>query len=88
MRPRPGEIMFFHSGVNEFAFLADDRLSGGADKLYELAFCYGEVDLRHYWEEGLHGSLIGAVDENLDAFASACLQTLEFGATTLVLSLD
>ena len=87
MRPRPGEIMFFHAAENEFAFLSDDRLTAGAPRVYEVAFCYGEVDLRHYWEEGMHGSLIGVVDDNLDDFAAACLQTLDTGATSIVLSL-
>jgi hypothetical protein len=88
MRPRPGELMFFHARQNEFACLADDRLTGGASDVHELAFMYGEVDLRHYWEDGFHGSLVGVVDEGLDAFAAACGRTLSEGATRLVLSRD
>lgn len=86
MRPRPGEVMFFYAGKNEFAFMADQRLSGGAPIVHELAFMYGEVDLRHYWEEGLHGSLVGYVSEGFDEFAAACARTLVEGATPLRVS--
>lgn len=88
IRPRPGEIVFFHASPNEFACLADSRLTGGADAVHELAFMYGEVDLRHYWEEGFHGSLVGCVDTALEAFADACRRTLDEGRTTLVLRQD
>ena len=29
MRPHPGDVMFFYAGANEFACMAEDRLSGG-----------------------------------------------------------
>lgn len=86
MRPRPGEIMFFHAQPNEFVCTADDRLSGGRDSVYELAFMYGEVDLRHYWEEGFHGSLIGQIEDGATAFAEACAATLSEGRTRLRIS--
>jgi hypothetical protein len=86
MRPRPGEVMFFHAPANAFAVTADDRLSGGLPSVYELAFMYGEVDLRHYWEEGFHGSLVGRMDDGAEAFARACASTLSEGRTALRLS--
>jgi hypothetical protein len=86
MRPRPGELMFFHADPNEFACTADDRLSGGAPAVYELAFMYGDVDLRHYWEDGFHGSLIGRIEEGLPEFASACRTTLNEGRTGIRIS--
>lgn len=86
IRPQPGELMFFHAGPNEFVATADDRLSGGSSSVYELAFMYGEVDLRHYWEEGFHGSLVGHVDDGLDEFAAGCLRTLSHGRTRLRVS--
>lgn len=86
MRPHPGEVMFFYAGANQFACLADDRLSGGSPAVHELAFMYGEVDLRHYWEEGIHGSLVGRVTSGFEAFAAACRRTLDEGATRLRLS--
>jgi hypothetical protein len=86
IRPQPGELMFFYARPNEFAALADDRLTGGAAAVHELAFMYGEVDLRHYWEEGFHGSLVGRVDEGLEAFAAACGRTLSEGRTRLRLA--
>lgn len=86
MRPRPGELMFFHAAPNEFVCTRDDRLSGGADAVFELAFMYGEVDLRHFWEEGFHGSLVGRIEDGLEEFAAACGQTLSEGRTRLRLS--
>jgi hypothetical protein len=86
MRPRPGEMVFFHAAPNEFACLADDRLTGGAESVHELAFMYGEVDLRHYWEEGFHGSLVGSVDTGLVEFAEACRRTLDEGRSELIVS--
>lgn len=86
MRPSPGDVMFFFAVENEFAFLADPRLSEGSPRVHELAFVYGEVDLRHFWEEGMHGSLVGRVEEGFDAFASACGETLERGRTQLRLT--
>jgi hypothetical protein len=88
MRPKPGEVMFFFAGKNEFAAMAEDRLSGGSPVVHELAFMYGEVDLRHYWEEGLHGSLIGYISEGFEGFARACAQTLAQGSTALRISQD
>lgn len=86
MRPNPGEVMLFYAAKNEFAFLSEDRLSGGSEVVHELAFMYGEVDLRHYWEEGMHGSLVGYVSEGLEAFADACGRTLHEGRTRLRIS--
>lgn len=86
MRPEPGELMFFYAAPNEFASLASDRLSGGADAVHELAFMYGEVDLRHFWEDGFHGSLVGRITTGLPEFAAACAQTLSTGRTRLRLS--
>jgi hypothetical protein len=86
MRPKPGEVMFFYAGKNEFAFLSDDRLTGGSPVIHELAFMYGEVDLRHYWEEGMHGSLVANIVEGFDAFAAACARTLGDGGTRIRLS--
>jgi Protein of unknown function (DUF3830) len=86
MRPRPGEVMFFHAAPNAFAATADDRLSGGSPSVFELAFMYGEVDLRHYWEDGFHGSLVGRIEDGVEAFASACGQTLVEGRTALRIS--
>ncbi len=86
MRPKPGEVMFFFADDNEFAFLTDDRLTGGSEIVHELAFMYGEVDLRHYWEEGMHGSLVGYVSEGFEPFAEACGQTLSEGSTKLRVS--
>jgi hypothetical protein len=86
MRPHPGDVMFFYAAPNEFACMAEDRLSGGSGAVHELAFMYGEVDLRHFWEEGVHGSLVGRVTAGLDAFASACRRTLDEGRTPLRLS--
>jgi hypothetical protein len=88
MRPKPGEVMFFFAGKNEFAAMAQDRLSGGSPVVHELAFMYGEVDLRHYWEEGLHGSLVGYISEGFEDFARACAQTLVKGSTALRISHD
>lgn len=86
MRPRPGELMFFYAAPNEFAAMADDRLTGGAEAIHELAFMYGEVDLRHFWEDGLHGSLVGRISEGHAEFAEACAATLRDGRTSLRLS--
>ncbi len=86
MRPRPGELMFFYAEPNEFACMADDRLTGGATAIHELAFMYGEVDLRHFWEDGLHGSLVGQITAGLPEFARACASTLIDGRTRLRIS--
>jgi Protein of unknown function (DUF3830) len=86
MRPRPGEIMFFHAAPNEFLCTRDERLSGGSQAVFELAFIYGEVDLRHYWEEGFHGSLVGQIEGGLAEFAEACGETLRHGQTPMRLS--
>jgi hypothetical protein len=86
MRPQPAEIMFFHAQPNEFVCTADDRLSGGNASVYEFAVMYGEVDLRHYWEEGFHGSLIGRIDEGFPQFAEACATTLNEGNTRMRIS--
>jgi hypothetical protein len=86
MRPRPGDVMFFYADENEFAFLADDRLTGGSEIVHELAFMYGDVDLRHYWEEGMHGSLVGYISEGFEPFAEACGRTLHEGSMKLRVS--
>ena len=78
--------MFFHARENEFAFLQQDRMSPTPGEMHELAFMYGEVDLRHFWEEGLHGSLIGQFTEGLTDFAEVCARTLAEGGTRLVIS--
>lgn len=88
MRPRPGEVMFFHAAKNDFAVLDSDRLAPGQGPMFELALIYGEVDLRHLWEEGLHGSLVGRVTTNFAAFAEAAGRTLNEGATALRISRD
>jgi hypothetical protein len=86
IRPQPGEVMFFYAGPNDFVCTREDRLSGGAPTIYELAFMYGEVDLRHYWEEGFHGTLVGRMTEGADAFAAGCAATLSEGSTALRVS--
>jgi hypothetical protein len=86
MRPLPGEVMFFHAAPNQFACMAEDRLSGGSGAVHELAFMYGEVDLRHFWEEGVHGSLVGRIGSGFAGFAAACRRTLDEGRTPLRIS--
>ena len=86
MRPLPGEVMFFHAAPNQFACMAEDRLSGGSGAVHELAFMYGDVDLRHFWEEGVHGSLVGRIGSGFAEFAAACRRTLDEGRTPLRIS--
>jgi Protein of unknown function (DUF3830) len=86
MRPQVGEMMFFYAAPNEFACMAESRLTGGSSAIHELAFMYGEVDLRHFWEDGLHGSLVGRMSTGLDEFAAACASTLVEGHTRLRIS--
>ena len=86
MRPLAGEVMFFYAAPGAFSFMGETRLTGGEDAICELAFMYGEVDLRHFWEEGLHGSLVGRVTVGLDEFAAACARTLSEGSTPLRIS--
>ena len=86
MRPQVGELMFFYAAPNEFACMASDRLTGGSEAVHELAFMYGDVDLRHFWEDGLHGSLVGRITRGLPEFSRACAQTLSTGQTALRLS--
>jgi hypothetical protein len=86
MRPQAGELMFFYARQNEFACLADDRMTGGSDEVHELAIMYGDVDLRHFWEDGFHGSLVGRIDEGLDELSAACGRTLTEGSTALRVS--
>ena len=83
MRPHVGEVMLFFAREHEFAALSERRLSGGRFPMFELAFMYGPVDLRYLWEDGLQGSLVGRIDQNLEAFAAVCLRTLTTGATRL-----
>jgi hypothetical protein len=66
--------------------MAESRLSGGATAIHELAFMYGDVDLRHFWEDGVHGSLVGRISTGLDDFAAACALTLVEGRTQLRVS--
>lgn len=54
--------------------------------MHEMAFMYGDVDLRHFWEEGVHGSLVGRITSSLDAFAEACRSTLHEGSTQIRIS--
>jgi len=87
IRPRPGDIVYFFAPAGKFAAVnADQRLAGATPDVHELAFMYGEVDLRHYWEEGWVGSVIGHVDVGLNEFAAACLRTLNQGRTTIRIS--
>jgi hypothetical protein len=86
MRPQPGDVMFFYAAPNQFACMAEDRLNGGSEAVHELAFMYGEVDLRHFWEDGLHGSLVGRITSGLPEFARACTRTLIDGQTPLRIS--
>lgn len=86
MRPRPGDVMFFFAAENEFVCTRDTRLSGGSSEVYELAFMYGETDLRHFYEEGFRGSLIGVLDDGLAQFAAASRDTLVNGRTSLRVS--
>ena len=86
MRPRPGDLMFFFAAPNAFVCTRDSRLSGGAPAVYELAFMYGETDLRHFYEEGFRGSLVGRIEDGHEAFALACSETLRDGRTPLRIS--
>ena len=87
IRPRPGDIVYFFAPAGKFAAVnADQRLGGATPDVHELAFMYDEVDLRHYWEEGWVGSVIGHVDVGLDGFAAACRRTLNEGRTTIRIS--
>ena len=87
IRPRPGDIVYFFAPAGKFAAVnADERLAGATPDVHELAFMYDTVDLRHYWEEGWVGSVIGHVDVGLDEFASACGRTLNEGRTTIRIS--
>lgn len=84
IRPQVGDLVYFHAPAGKFAAVnADARLSGTTPDVHELAFMYGEVDLRHYWEEGWVGSIVGHVDVGFDAFAAACGRTLDEGRTDL-----
>ena len=88
MRPKPGDVMFFYAGPNEFAALRDDRLSGGSPIVREMAFMYGETDLRYLYDDGFRGSLVGHIVENFEVFADACARTLSEGSTPLRISRD
>jgi len=83
---QPGDILFFQARSDEFAFLANTRLGGGLALINEIAFCYGEVDLRHFCDQGMVGSLVGRIEQGLEPFALACSRTLSEGATGLVLT--
>jgi Protein of unknown function (DUF3830) len=84
----PGDVLFFQARSDEYAFLAQTRLSGGSQLVNEIAFCYGDVDLRHFCDQGMIGSLIGRIEEGLEPFALACSRTLNEGATSLLLTLE
>jgi hypothetical protein len=86
MRPQIGEVMFFYAGPHDLACTRDDRLSGGTATVHELAFMYGETDIRHFVEEGFRGSLVGRIDQGLEEFAAACALTLSEGRTALTIS--
>jgi hypothetical protein len=77
MWPRPGDLVFFHRGRNERT---------GSGPIYELAFMYGETDLRHHYETGLPGSLIGHMTEGHEPFAKACAATRVEGQTTIIVA--
>jgi hypothetical protein len=77
MWPKPGDLVFFHRGQNERT---------GRAPLYELAFMYGETDLRHYYETGLRGSVVGHMSEGHEAFAKACAATRTKGQTRIVIA--
>jgi hypothetical protein len=77
MWPKPGDLMFFHRRVNERT---------GREPTYELAFMYGETDLRHYYETGLPGCVIGHFVEGHDAFTQAAIATRKHGQTKIVIS--
>lgn len=83
MRPQPGDVMFFYAPPNAFVCTRDERLSGGTASVFELAFMYGETDLRHFYEEGFRGSLVGHIDVGRPEFAAACRETLVTGQTPL-----
>ncbi|GAB3292960.1 DUF3830 family protein [Epidermidibacterium keratini] len=86
MRPKVGDVMFFGAEPHRFAALAEDRLSGHQAALYELAFMYDEVDLRHFWEDGIVGSVVGRVTTGFEEFAKACRATLDEGRTRIEIS--
>jgi hypothetical protein len=77
MWPKPGDLVFFHRGRNERT---------GREPTYELAFMYGETDLRHYYETGLPGSVVGHMTEGHDQFAKACAATRADGQTTIIVA--
>ncbi len=79
MLPKPGDLMFFYKRP-------DERVPGGTDPIYELCFMYGETDLRHFYEKGQPGSLIGHMSVGDAEFAKACRQTRISGRTTIRVS--
>jgi hypothetical protein len=83
-----GDVLFFQARSDEYAFLAQTRLGGGFELVNEIAFCYGDVDLRHFCDQGMIGSLVGHIEEGLGPFALACSRTLNEGATSLLLTLE
>jgi hypothetical protein len=85
---QPGDVLFFQARSDEYTFLAQTRLGGGFELVNEIAFCYGDVDLRHFCDQGMIGSLVGRIEEGLDPFAFACARTLNEGATGLRLTLS
>jgi hypothetical protein len=87
IRPQPGDLVYFYAPAGKFAAVgADARLRGQTSDVHELAFMYDEVDLRHYWEEGWIGSVVGHIDDGLSEFAGACRATLVSGSTRLIVS--
>jgi hypothetical protein len=85
---QPGDVLFFQARSDEYTFLAQTRLGGGSELVNEIAFCYGEVDLRHFCDQGMVGSLVGRIEEGLEPFALACSRTLNEGATSVLLTLE
>lgn len=87
IRPQPGDLVYFYAPAGKFAAVgADARLRGQTSDVHELAFMYDAVDLRHYWEEGWIGSVVGHIDEGLREFADACRATLVSGSTRLTVT--
>jgi len=76
MWPKPGDLMFFYKRP-------DERVPGGTKPIYELCFMYGETDLRHFYEKGQPGSLIGHMTLGHEEFADACRKTRINGRTTI-----
>jgi hypothetical protein len=77
MWPKAGDLVFFHRERNERT---------GRGPTYELAFMYGETDLRHHYETGLPGSVVGHMTEGQEPFAKACAATRIDGQTRIIVA--